>query len=373
MVMPELSDDFYLVMKWANKYKKMSVRANAETPLDAKTAYDFGAEGIGLCRTEHMFFNIERISFVREMILAFDTKSRRVALEKLEEMQIKDFTEIFNIMHGLPINIRLLDPPLHEFLPHFEADIKKLSEQMNIPLEKLKLKIEQLKEQNPMIGHRGCRLGISYPEIYEMQANAIFKALKSCEINTNIEIMVPFIISTQELIILRKIIEKSAHEILGDDIGKYKYQVGTMIELPKACLIADKIANYADFFSFGTNDLTQTTLGLSRDDSATFLNNYLNNNIFNSDPFQTIDLEAVGKLIQIAVEKGRNTKKNLKIGICGEHGGDPASIEFFNSQNFDYISCSPFRVPVAIIAAAQSAIKEEQKLKHVIKEHILIA
>jgi len=360
MVLPELTEDYLQVMSWANKYKKLSVRANAETPLDAKIAKDFGAEGIGLCRTEHMFFNIDRINVVREMILCEDTIPRQKALDELLDMQTKDFVEIFTIMQTLPVNIRLLDPPLHEFLVSGEKEIALLADKLRISPAKVKARIEHLKEQNPMLGHRGCRLGISFPEIYEMQAKAIFKAMKEVYINRGIiptiEIMIPFIITDKEFTLTKKMIENVAKKIISEE--KFNFQIGTMIELPRACIIADQIAKHADFFSFGTNDLTQTTLGLSRDDAASFMGNYINKGIISIDPFLEIDRQGVGELVKIAIERGRKTKPNLKIGICGEHGGNPNSINFFSTVGLDYVSCSPYRVPIAIIAAAQAAIRK---------------
>ena len=356
MIQPELSGDFAKVMGWADEARSLAVRTNAETPLDVKTARDFGAEGIGLCRTEHMFFEADRLAHFREMILADSEEARRAALDKILPVQREDFAAIFRIMEGRPCTIRLLDPPLHEFLPHTEADIEALAETINIPANELMARARELAETNPMLGHRGCRLGISYPEIYEMQARAILEAQALVAEETGsrpvAEIMVPLVSSEKELEILRGRIDAVAA-----DIGASDYSVGTMIELPRAALRADRIASQADFFSFGTNDLTQTTFGLSRDDAGKFLPDYVRAGIMDKDPFVTLDQDGVGDLVRIATERGRGAKNGLKLGICGEHGGDPASIDFCQRAGLDYVSCSPYRVPVARLAAAQAHIR----------------
>ena len=321
-------------MNWADSFRKLKVRTNAETPADTKISREFGAEGIGLCRTEHMFFNEERIVSVRQMILSKTTEDREEALKKLLPYQKNDFIEIFKIMNGLPVTVRLLDPPLHEFLPKTDKDIDDVAKKLNLTEKDIKSRIVELHEQNPMLGHRGCRLGISFPEIYQMQCKAIFEAVAECK--------------KQKV----KLVQKT-HSI------KIKYYVGTMIELPRAALRAKDIAKFADFFSFGTNDLTQTTFGISRDDSGKFLNDYVENKIFNKDPFISIDERGVGELIKIAVERGRMQNKSLKLGICGEHGGDPSSIEFCARTGLDYVSCSPYRVPVARLAAAQANLAKK--------------
>jgi pyruvate,orthophosphate dikinase len=356
MIQPELSGDFAKVMGWADEARSLAVRTNAETPLDVKTARDFGAEGIGLCRTEHMFFEADRLAHFREMILADSEEARRAALDKILPVQREDFAAIFRIMEGRPCTIRLLDPPLHEFLPHTEADIEALAETINIPANELMARARELAETNPMLGHRGCRLGISYPEIYEMQARAILEAQALVAEETGsrpvAEIMVPLVSSEKELEILRGRIDAVAA-----DIGASDYSVGTMIELPRAALRADRIASQADFFSFGTNDLTQTTFGLSRDDAGKFLPDYVRAGIMDKDPFVTLDQDGVGDLVRIATERGRGAKNGLKLGICGEHGGDPASIDFCQRAGLDYVSCSPYRVPIARLAAAQAHIR----------------
>jgi pyruvate,orthophosphate dikinase len=336
------------------------VRTNAETPLDAETARKFGAEGIGLCRTEHMFFAPERIGAVRQMIMANDEAGRRAALEKLLPFQRQDFIELFRIMAGLPATIRLLDPPLHEFLPHGDQEIADVAAALGQDVEAMRRRAAELAEANPMLGHRGCRLGISYPEIYEMQARAIFEAALAIAEETGQpvvpEIMIPLVGTRRELEITRAQVERVAKEVL-DKSGKHiDYLIGTMIELPRAALTADKIAEVADFFSFGTNDLTQTTFGLSRDDAGKFLPHYVEAGILPKDPFVSLDIEGVGELVRIAVEKGRATKPSIKLGICGEHGGDPTSIAFCEAVKLDYVSCSPYRVPVARLAAAQAAL-----------------
>ncbi len=359
---PELSGDFASLMVWADDYRRLRIRTNADTPEDTKTAREFGAEGIGLCRTEHMFFESDRIIAVREMILSDDLDGRKKALDKLLPMQRGDFKEIFKIMSGLPVTIRLLDPPLHEFLPHEEKEFQAVADAMGVSLEHLKQRAGDLHEFNPMLGHRGCRLAITYPEIYEMQARAIFEAAIEVEVETGDtvvpEIMIPLVATHKELSILRERVEAVAASVFSEKDHKVNYQVGTMIELPRAALQAAQIAESADFFSFGTNDLTQTCLGISRDDSGRFLPDYVSNEIFEIDPFVTIDQEGVGQLVKLGAERGRTTKPDLKLGICGEHGGDPASVEFCHNSGLDYVSCSPYRVPIARLAAAQAALKE---------------
>ena len=362
-VKPDISGDFSKLMDWADQYRKLKVRTNSETPADTKTARDFGAEGIGLCRTEHMFFDEKRIISVRQMILSKTPEDRKKALAKLLPYQKSDFFEIFKIMNGLPVTVRLLDPPLHEFLPKTDKDIDDVAKELNISNQNIKSRIIELHEQNPMLGHRGCRLGISYPEIYQMQCQAIFEALAECrkkKIKPVIpEIMIPLVSTAAEIQILRSLVVKEAEKIQKIHSIKIQYYVGTMIELPRAALRANAIAKFADFFSFGTNDLTQTTFGISRDDSGKFLNDYVENKIFNKDPFVSIDEKGVGELIKIAVERGRMQKKSLKLGICGEHGGDPASIEFCEKNKLNYVSCSPYRVPIARLAAAQAYLKRK--------------
>jgi pyruvate,orthophosphate dikinase len=339
----------------------MKVRTNADTPTDAAQARKFGAEGIGLCRTEHMFFDTDRIMAVREMIVSPDKEGRRAALAKILPMQRQDFIKLFEIMAGLPVTIRLLDPPLHEFLPHEDPEINELAQSLNMDASALRSRLAHLKEQNPMLGHRGCRLAITYPEIAEMQARAIFEAAVEVSKSTGAavvpEVMVPLIATKAEFDILKAVIDKVAKEVQAASGTPFTYQVGTMIELPRAALRAGEIAQAAEFFSFGTNDLTQTTFGLSRDDSGTFLADYLTQGIFETDPFVSLDTEGVGELVKIAAERGRKTRPGLKLGICGEHGGDPASIAFCESAGLDYVSCSPFRVPVARLAAAQAVVR----------------
>ncbi len=360
-VKPEISGDFSKLMSWADSFRKLKVRTNSETPKDTKTAKDFGAEGIGLCRTEHMFFDEERILSVREMILSKTKEDRAIALEKLLPHQRKDFIDIFKIMGGLPVTIRLLDPPLHEFLPRTEKEINEVANIVNLPVKDVESRIEELHEQNPMLGHRGCRLGISFPEIYEMQCKAIFEALahlKKSKIKSAFpEIMIPLVSTEAEIRIMKNLVIKTASQVQEEHNLKIEFLVGTMIELPRAAIKAKEIAKHAEFFSFGTNDLTQTTFGISRDDSGKFINDYLENEIFSVDPFVSID-EGVSDLVEIAVEKGRKQNKNLKLGICGEHGGDPYSISFCSKAGLNYVSCSPYRVPVARLAAAQSEINK---------------
>lgn len=360
MSQPELTGDFSTLMEWADSVRSMQVRANAETPTDASTARKFGAEGIGLCRTEHMFFEPKRIVAVREMILAKNEAGRRVALAKLLPFQRQDFTELFTIMQGLPVTIRLLDPPLHEFLPRSEAEITEVANAVGLDPKVIKERNVQLHESNPMLGHRGCRLGITYPEIYEIQTRAIFEgvieAARSGGQMAVPEIMVPLVGAQKELDLIKDIIVRTANQVFKEAGTIVQYQVGTMIELPRAALCADTIARSAEFFSFGTNDLTQTTLGMSRDDSAPFLGIYQAKGIYKNDPFASLDTEGVGELIKIAKELGRKGRTNLKLGICGEHGGDPASIAFCQKIGLNYVSCSPFRVPIARLAAAQAAL-----------------
>ena len=363
-VQPELSGDFATLMGWADKVRRMKVRANAETPHDAQVARDFGAEGVGLCRTEHMFFDAERIVAVREMILAEDKAGRETALAKLLPMQRSDFEEIFRVMRGLPVTVRLLDPPLHEFLPHSDDEIEDVASSSGMDPEKLKARAHKLQEFNPMLGHRGCRLGVSYPEIYEMQARAIIEA--ACVVAEETgeecapEIMIPLVAKKEELAFLKARIEAMARAVLAEKGAKLDYLVGTMIELPRAALTADEIARDAQFFSFGTNDLTQTAFGLSRDDSASFLPDYMRQGIFERDPFVTIDEAGVGALVRIAAEKGRQTRPDIKLGICGEHGGDPDSIRFVETLGLDYVSCSPYRAPIARLAAAQAKLAKSE-------------
>ncbi|OQX95770.1 pyruvate, phosphate dikinase [candidate division KSB1 bacterium 4572_119] len=359
---PELSGDFGKLMSWADDIRKLNIRTNADTPHDSKAARDFGAEGIGLCRTEHMFFEGDRIKAVREMILANDEAGRRSALEKLLPYQRDDFYGIFKAMHDLPVTIRTLDPPLHEFLPHDDENQEIMAKEMGITKEEVIAKVNSLHEFNPMLGHRGCRLGISYPEITEMQARAILEAacqLKKEGVNVYPEIMIPLIGTKAELANQKEVVVKTADEVQKEMGVEVNYKVGTMIEIPRAALTADEVAEEADFFSFGTNDLTQMAFGYSRDDAGKFLKEYQDKNILPDDPFQTLDQSGVGQLVEIAVEKGRKTKKDLKIGICGEHGGDPRSIDFCHRVGMNYVSCSPFRVPIARLAAAQAEINNK--------------
>ena len=360
-VKPEISGYFSTIMKWADQFRKLKVRTNAETAKDTKIAREFGAEGIGLCRTEHMFFDEERILSVRQMILSKSISDRNIALEKLMPHQKNDFKEIFKTMHGLPVTVRLLDPPLHEFLPKSEKDVEEVARSLNLGAKEIRDRIAELHEQNPMLGHRGCRLGISFPEIYEMQCRAIFEALVECKKEKSksaiAEIMIPLVSTDLELKILRDLVNRVAKDVQIKNKLKIEYIVGTMIELPRAALQAKAISKYADFFSFGTNDLTQTTLGISRDDSGKFLNDYVDHKIFNKDPFVSIDEDGVGELVEIASNRGKKQNKKLKLGICGEHGGDPKSIEFCSKLGLNYVSCSPFRVPVARLAAAQAQLR----------------
>ncbi|QDZ06504.1 pyruvate, phosphate dikinase [Sphingomonas panacisoli] len=355
-VQPELAGDFGTLMEWADGVRRLKVRANAETPLDAKTAREFGAEGIGLCRTEHMFFDAARITAVRQMILAEDEKGRRAALDKLLPEQRSDFVEIFEVMAGLPVTIRLLDPPLHEFLPHEEAEFAEVAAAAGVEVDYLKRRAAELHEFNPMLGHRGCRLGVTYPEIYEMQARAIFEAAVSLADAPIPEVMIPLVATKRELDLMKAVVDKAAEAVFAETGKRVDYLVGTMIELPRAALRAGEIAEVGEFFSFGTNDLTQTALGVSRDDAARFLQTYVEQGIYAKDPFVSLDVEGVGELIEIAAERGRKTRPDIKLGICGEHGGDPASIAFCEKVGLDYVSASPYRVPIARLAAAQAAL-----------------
>jgi pyruvate,orthophosphate dikinase len=356
----QLSGDFGALMALTDRYKRLEVRANADTPNDARVARNFGATGIGLCRTEHMFFEGERIVAVREMILADDEAGRRKALTKLLPIQRSDFEGLFKAMNGLPVTIRLLDPPLHEFVPHDEASQRTMAADMKVSLGKIKMRVEELHEFNPMMGHRGCRLGISYPEITEMQARAIIEAalnVRHLGIAVKAEIMVPLVGTVREFNAQAKVIRTTAEDVFAERGERIAYMLGTMIETPRAALIADSIGKQAEFFSFGTNDLTQMTLGFSRDDAGKFLPEYLKRGIYERDPFRSIDQKGVGVLVEMAVKKGREVRSDIEVGICGEHGGDPTSIGFFHRAGLDYVSCSPFRVPIARLAAAQAAIE----------------
>ncbi len=362
-VEPSLSGAFGTLMKWADKIRKLGVRTNADTPKDSRVARDFGAEGIGLCRTEHMFFEADRILAVREMILSDDEQGRRKALEKIKPMQKGDFQSIFEVMDGLPVTIRLLDPPLHEFLPNTDAEVAEVAKALKKTPAHIKAKRDSLHESNPMLGHRGCRLGVTFPEIYEMQVRAIMEA--ACDaakkgVKVKPEIMIPLVAHVNELASLKAMTVEVAEEVMKAYKVKLDYMVGTMIELPRAALTADEIAREAEFFSFGTNDLTQTTFGLSRDDAGKFLPFYVDKKIFPKDPFTAIDQDGLGELIKIGVKKGRSARKNLKIGICGEHGGEPSSIEFCHRAGFNYVSCSPYRVPIARLAAAHAALQNKK-------------
>ncbi|KQN16347.1 pyruvate, phosphate dikinase [Sphingomonas sp. Leaf28] len=362
-VQPELSGDFATLMVWADEVRRLKVRANAETPEDCRVAREFGAEGVGLCRTEHMFFESSRITNVRQMILASDEKGRRAALDKLLPEQRKDFTEILEVMAGLPVTIRLLDPPLHEFLPHEESEFAEVATAAGVDVDTLKRRAAELHEFNPMLGHRGCRLGVTYPEIYEMQARAIFEAAVDVAEKSGAapipEVMIPLVATRRELELMKAVVDKAAQAVFADKGRTIEYLVGTMIELPRAALRAGEIAEVGEFFSFGTNDLTQTTLGVSRDDASRFLGAYVEQGIYAKDPFVSIDVEGVGELIEIAAERGRKTRAGIKLGICGEHGGDPASIAFCEKVGLDYVSASPYRVPIARLAAAQAALTKK--------------
>ncbi len=360
-VQPELAGDFGTLMEWADQVRRLKVRANAETPLDCRTAREFGAEGVGLCRTEHMFFDAARITAVRQMILASDEAGRRAALAKLLPEQRADFTAIFEVMAGLPVTVRLLDPPLHEFLPQQEAEFAEVATAAGVDVDTLKRRANELHEFNPMLGHRGCRLGVTYPEIYEIQARAIFEAAldvaeKSGEAPIP-EVMIPLVATRRELELMKAVVDKAAQAVFAERGKTVEYLVGTMIELPRAALKAGEIAEVGEFFSFGTNDLTQTTLGVSRDDAARFLSAYVEKGIYAKDPFVSLDVDGVGELVSLAAERGRATRPGIKLGICGEHGGDPASIAFCESVGLDYVSASPYRVPIARLAAAQAALK----------------
>ncbi|MBI3113838.1 MAG: pyruvate, phosphate dikinase, partial [Rhodospirillales bacterium] len=359
MIQPELTGDFATLLEWVDEVRTMGVRANAETPLDAETALRFGAEGIGLSRTEHMFFDPERIVHMREMILASNEKERRHALERLLPYQRDDFVKLFEIMNGLPITIRLLDPPLNEFLPHTDEDMAEVAVAAGTSLDAVRNRKAELDESNPMLGHRGCRLGITYPEIYEMQARAIFEAAaRTIKAGKKVkpEIMIPLVCIRAEFDMLKEVVDRVGREVSKAATVKIPYMVGTMIELPRAALLAGEIAEAAEFFSFGTNDLTQTAYGFSRDDAGIFLETYHKKGILPEDPFITLDREGVGELVRIGTRRGRAVRPDLKIGICGEHGGDPASVRFCQEVGLDYVSCSPYRVPIARLAAAQAAL-----------------
>ncbi len=369
-VEPELSGYFGTLMKWADEIREIGVRTNADTPQDATVARDFGAEGIGLCRTEHMFFSGDRIKAVREMILAEDVAGRKKALAKLLPMQKKDFIGIFKAMKGYPVTIRLLDPPLHEFLPHTDAEISELAKDMNVSVSKLTEKVESLKEFNPMLGHRGCRLGITYPEIFEMQVEAIIEAaldVKKAGIKVVPEIMVPLVGHVKELTFIKEYMIKTIERILKANNTSLDYKIGTMIEVPRAAITADEIAKEAEFFSFGTNDLTQMGAGFSRDDAEKFLQEYVDKGIYEKDPFQVLDQDGIGKMMELTVKLGREVRPGLKMGICGEHGGEPSSVKFCHKIGLDYVSCSPYRVPIARLAAAQAAIEFKRPKKRVSK------
>ena len=368
VVDPEMGKNFKKFMSLVDDYRKIGVRTNADTPNDSRVALDFGAEGIGLCRTEHMFFEADRIKAMRKMIVAGTKEEREKALAGLLPIQKKDFMEIFKVMNDLPVTIRLLDPPLHEFLPSEDEDIKEIAGELGLEFDELKATINSLHEMNPMLGHRGCRLSITYPEILEMQVRAIFEAtveLTRQGYKVKPEVMVPLVGIVEEFKILKEQIVKIANGIMKKENLKFDYKVGTMIEIPRACVVADEIATEAEFFSFGTNDLTQMTFGFSRDDSGKFLPDYIEKGILEKDPFATLDRDGVGPLVKMAVEKGRKTRGNIKIGICGEHGGDPSSVEFCHMIGMDYVSCSPYRVPIARLAAAHAAIKEDKKYKEI--------
>jgi pyruvate,orthophosphate dikinase len=363
LVEPEPTGEFAELMSWADDFRTLKVRTNADTPTDADNARRLGAEGIGLCRTEHMFFEGDRITTVREMILSEDESGRRKALKKLLPMQQGDFEGIFEVMDGLPVTVRLLDPPLHEFLPQKDEEIEALAKNMGVAFDKLKKKVASLHEFNPMLGHRGCRLGVTYPEIYEMQVEAIFRAACNVQkkgIKIEPEVMIPLVGTVKEFSILREMSVKTADRIIEEKNTSVKYLVGTMIEIPRAALVADRIAEEAEFFSFGTNDLTQLTFGYSRDDAGVFLPEYIHKGILEKDPFQELDQEGVGQLVETGIEKGRKTRKDLKVGICGEHGGNPNSVDFCHGVGMNYVSCSPFRVPIARLAAAQARLKRDK-------------
>jgi len=364
---PEVGGDFGTLMKLTDKYAKMSVRTNADTPEDSKVAREFGAQGIGLCRTEHMFFGGDKIKAIRSFILSADETGRRKALAKLLPIQREDFEGIFTAMHDLPVTVRLLDPPLHEFVPHEDTNQKEMADEMGVTVEYIKETVESLAEFNPMLGQRGCRLGNTYPEITEMQARAIIEAalnLKVKGITAKPEIMIPFVGEVNEFKMQEKIIRDTAEMVFKEKGDTIEYMVGTMIEIPRATLTADAIAEHAEFFSFGTNDLTQMTFGLSRDDTSALITDYAKKGIYKDDPFQVLDQTGVGQLVEMATTKGRSTKKDLKVGICGEHGGEPSSVKFCYETGLNYVSCSPFRVPIARLASAQANIED----KHLLEE-----
>jgi pyruvate, orthophosphate dikinase len=361
---PELSGNFATLMEWADEFRQLGVRTNADTPEDAIRARNFGAEGIGLCRTEHMFFGEGRIKYIRAMIMASNKEERRSALEKLLPFQREDFQGILEAMDGRPVTIRLLDPPLHEFLPHTNEEIDELARELGKDPSVLKARAEELREANPMLGHRGCRVGITYPEVYEMQARAIFEAARSLAekgISTRPEVMIPLVGEPKELSILRALVENVASEVLGGYTDAVPFHIGTMIEIPRAALVADEIAQHADFFSFGTNDLTQMAYGFSRDDAGSFIKDYLKRGILRKDPFRSLDKRGVGELVRLAVDRGRLINPDIHLGICGEHGGDPESIYFCHRAGLDYVSCSPYRVPVARLAAAHAVLKARMR------------
>jgi pyruvate,orthophosphate dikinase len=362
-VAPDLSNDFAQIMKWADEIRRLKIRTNADTPADAAQAVKFGAQGIGLCRTEHMFFGEDRIKAMRRMILAEDVEERKEALKLLLPYQKGDFKGIFEAMEDRPVTIRLIDPPLHEFVPHTDEEIKVLADDFGLDFTKLKNRVEELKEFNPMLGHRGCRLTITYPEIAEMQAEAIIMAAielkKEKGLEVVPEIMIPLVGNVKELAYVKKYVVETIEKVFEREGEKVDYIVGTMIEIPRAALTADEVAGEADFFSFGTNDLTQMTLGFSRDDTGKIINEYIEKGVFEEDPFQSLDQTGVGQLVEMAVQKGRKVNPYLKLGICGEHGGDPASIDFCHRVGLDYVSCSPFRVPIARLAAAQAVVREK--------------
>ncbi|HEX4457030.1 MAG TPA: pyruvate, phosphate dikinase, partial [Polyangia bacterium] len=361
MSAPELDDDYRTLMRWVDERRKLKVRTNADTPTDAKTARNYGAEGIGLCRTEHMFFAEDKILAVREMILADNVQQRRRALDKILPMQEEDFVGIFRAMDGLPVTIRLLDPPLHEFLPQEAAQIDIVAQELGVSAAAVRARVAALHESNPMLGHRGCRLAMTNPEIYETQVRAIMQAAVTVAgqgATVIPEIMIPIIGHERELAIMKELVVRVADAVLAERKSKLRYLVGTMIELPRACVVADRLAKEAQFFSFGTNDLTQTTLGVSRDDAASFLGEYVRRGVYPVDPFVAIDRDGMGQLIAMGVERGRKARPDIKIGICGEHGGEPSSVAFCHDLGFDYVSCSPFRVPIARLAAAQAALQK---------------
>ena len=361
-VPPEMTGYFEILMQWADEVRALKIRTNADTPKDAEQALNFGAEGIGLCRTEHMFFDSERIGAMREMIVARTEEQRRKALDKLLPMQRADFEELFRAMKGYPVTIRFLDPPLHEFLPKEQDDIEALAKEMGIPSDELKAIVAELHEFNPMLGHRGCRLAVSYPEIAEMQTRAVIEAAINVSregLNVIPEIMIPLVGDVKELKYVKDVVVKIADEIIKESGAELKYLVGTMIEVPRAAITADAIAKEAEFFSFGTNDLTQMTFGFSRDDAGKFLEEYYNKKIYEFDPFARLDQTGVGKLVEMAAQLGRKTRPDIKLGICGEHGGDPSSVEFCHKVGLDYVSCSPFRVPIARLAAAQAVVRKD--------------